>query len=100
MRVLLAGASGAIRRYLVPQLIAAKHDVIGITRTAGSLAGTGAREIVADVLDRPALLAALAGVKADAVVHQLTSLTKPPVTYKSMRETNRLRAEGTSTLIA
>lgn len=100
MRVVLAGASGAIGRYLVPQLIAAKHEVIGITRTPGSLAGTGAREIVADVLDRSSLLLALSGVRADAVVHQVTSLKKPPTTYKAMRETNRLRAEGTSSLLA
>ena len=100
MRVVLAGASGAIGRYLVPQLRAANHEVIGITRTAGSLAGSGAREVVADVLDRPTLLAALDGLKADAVIHQLTALSKAPATSRDMRETNRLRAEGTSTLIA
>src|SRR5664279_4266778 len=100
MKVLLAGASGAIGRYLVPQLIAAKHEVIGITRTPGSLDGTGAREVVADVLDREALLGAVEGIRADAVIHQLTSLKKAPSTSRAMRETNRLRAEGTSTLIA
>jgi nucleoside-diphosphate-sugar epimerase len=100
MRVLLAGASGAIGRYLVPQLLEAKHEVVGITRTAGSLAGTGAREVVADVLDRPAFLAALGGIKADVVVHQLTALSKAPARARDMRETNRLRTEGTSTLIA
>jgi nucleoside-diphosphate-sugar epimerase len=100
MRVLLAGASGAVGRYLVPQLIEAKHEVIGITRTPGSLAGTGAVEIVADVLDRPALFAALDGVKADAVIHQLTALSKSPATLRAMRPTNRLRTEGTSALIA
>lgn len=100
MRVLVAGASGAIGSYLVPLLIDAKHEVIGITRRPGSLAGTGAREIVADVLDRASLLAALDGIKADAVIHQLTSLSAAPRTYRGMRETNRLRAEGTSTLIA
>ncbi len=74
MRVLLAGASGAVGRYLVPQLIEAKHEVIGITRTPGSLASTGAREIVADLLDREALLSALAGTRADAVIHHGTAL--------------------------
>ena len=100
MRVVLAGASGAIGRLLVPRLIAAKHEVIGITRTPGSLASTGAREVVADVLHRDALLEALAGIKADAVIHQLTALRKAPSSMRDMRDTNRLRAEGTSTLIA
>ncbi|MDQ1543212.1 MAG: hypothetical protein QOK08_850 [Actinomycetota bacterium] len=100
MRVLVGGASGTIGKFLVPQLIAAGHEVIGITRTRGALAGTGAREIVADVLDRHALLAALRGVKADAVVHQLTALKKAPRTIHDMRATDRLRSEGTSTLVA
>ncbi|HEY3587617.1 MAG TPA: NAD-dependent epimerase/dehydratase family protein [Myxococcaceae bacterium] len=100
MRVLVAGASGAIGRFLVPQLLAAKHEVIGVTRRPGSVSSLGAEEVVADVLDRPALLAALDGVRADAVVHQLTSLGKAPARRRDMRETNRLRAEGTSTLIA
>jgi nucleoside-diphosphate-sugar epimerase len=100
MRVLLAGASGAIGHYLVPQLLEAGHEVIGITRRPGSLAGTGAIERVADVSSRPEFLAALDGIHADAVIHQLTALKKPPLTYRDMRETNRLRLEGTSNLIA
>src|ERR1700748_853387 len=100
MRVLLAGASGAIGHYLVHQLLEAKHELIGLARTPVSLSGTGVREIVADVLDRSALLGALDGVKADAVVHQLTALSKPPLSHKDMRMTNRLRTEGTSALIA
>jgi nucleoside-diphosphate-sugar epimerase len=100
MRVIVAGASGAIGRVLLPQLLAAKHEVFGITRRTGSLSGAGVREIVADVMDRPGLLAALIGVKADAVVHQLTALKKAPRSMADMRETNRLRSEGTSSLIA
>jgi nucleoside-diphosphate-sugar epimerase len=100
MRVLLAGASGAIGRHLVPHLIEAQHEVIGITRTPGSLANTGAREVVADVLDRAALLHALDGIGAAAVIHQTTALAKAPASLRDMRPTNRLRAEGTSNLIA
>jgi nucleoside-diphosphate-sugar epimerase len=100
MRVLLAGASGAIGHYLVPQLIEAGHEVIGITRRPGSLAATGATERVADISDRAAFLAALDGVHADAVIHQLTALKRPPLTHRDMAATNRLRTEGTSTLIA
>ncbi|MEJ1230215.1 MAG: NAD(P)-dependent oxidoreductase, partial [Galbitalea sp.] len=100
MHVLLAGASGAVGHHLVPQLIEAGHRVTGLTRRPGSLSGTGAEELVADVLDRAALMAALEGITADAVVHQLTALARSPVTYRDVRETNRLRAEGTSTLAA
>jgi nucleoside-diphosphate-sugar epimerase len=100
MRVLLAGASGAIGRPLIPLLLAARHEVIGLTRTPGSLVGTGATEIVVDALDRAALLEAVDGLKVGAVIHQLTALAKAPSSHRDMRATNRLRAEGTSSLIA
>lgn len=100
MRVLLAGASGAIGRHLVPQLIKAGHEVIGITRHAGALEGTGATELVADVSHRGEFLAAIEGVEAEGVIHELTSLGKAPLSVRHMSATNRLRSEGTSTLLA
>jgi uncharacterized protein YbjT (DUF2867 family) len=39
MKILLAGASGAIGRRLVPLLVASGHDVAATTRTAGKLDG-------------------------------------------------------------
>jgi nucleoside-diphosphate-sugar epimerase len=100
MRVLLGGASGAIGRQLVPLLLNAGHTVIGLTRTPGSVAATGAKEVVVDILDRDALLAAVADIKADAVMHQATALRKTPASFRDMRATNRLRTEGTSALLA
>ena len=100
MRVLLAGATGAIGTRLVPQLIAAGHEVVGLTRRRGALDGTGAEEIVADLLDRQAVLTVVAGQHFDAVIHQATDLGRPPLIYSHMLATNRLRSEGTSTLIA
>jgi len=100
MRVLLAGATGAIGRNLVPQLVAAGHHVIGITRKSGALDGTGASELVADVRKRSEFLAEVRDVEFDAVINQMSSLARTPLTYSDMRETNRLRSEGTSTMIA
>ncbi|MEJ3404796.1 NAD(P)-dependent oxidoreductase [Rathayibacter sp. YIM 133350] len=102
MRVLLAGASGALGRQLAPQLLAAGHGVLGITRSperAERLRSMGADAVVADVLDRDALLASLTGQRADAVMHQLTALSKPPLFYGSMTATNVLREKGTAHLI-
>ncbi|MFF2188012.1 NAD-dependent epimerase/dehydratase family protein [Streptomyces sp. NPDC058155] len=101
MNVLLAGASGTLGRFLVPQLIAAGHDVIGVTRGAGAerLKRAGATVVVADVLDRGALLAAVDGLAADAVIHELTALTKAPARHGDMEPTNRLRVEGTRNLL-
>ena len=102
MRVLLAGASGTLGRALVPQLLAAGHEVLGITRSKASaerLRARGADAVVADVLDRDALLARLEGQRADAVMNQLTALATPPLRYESMRRTNQLRDTGTAHLI-
>lgn len=100
MRVFLAGASGVFGRELVPQLIAAGHEVIGLTRTPGALAGTGAEEFVADLGDRAGFLAAASVLRFDAVIHEATALRRPPARFADMVETNRLRSEGTNTLVA
>jgi nucleoside-diphosphate-sugar epimerase len=77
MRVFLAGASGAIGRSLVPQLVAAGHDVTGTTRSeqrAEAIRAAGGRAAVCDVLDANALRAAVAEAAADVVVDELTAL--------------------------
>ena len=102
MKILIAGATGAIGTPLTRALLATGHEVVGITRSpegSRKLRSAGMRAIVADAMDRPALLAALNGVSADAVVHELTALTKPPVRHRDMRQTNRLRTEGTRNLL-
>jgi nucleoside-diphosphate-sugar epimerase len=84
----------------IPLLLDSGHEVIGLTRTPGALAGTGAEEIVADLTDRAAFLRLTSGLKADAVIHHATALRRPPRRPRDMVATNRLRTEGTSTLIA
>ena len=102
MRVLLAGASGAVGTPLSRQLIAAGHQVVGITRSqanAERLRTAGAEAVVADVMDRENLLAAVRDVRADAVVHQLTSLRTTKM-REAMQGTNALRTTGTAHLLA
>ena len=103
MKVLLAGASGAIGVPLTRQLIAHGHQVLGLTRGqagAAALAGLGARPVLADALDREGLLRAVDGLEADAVINELTALKKPPTRHSGMAPTNRLRIEGTANLLA
>jgi len=103
MKVLLAGATGAIGIPLTRQLLAHDHRVLGLTRdpsAAGRLAALGARPVVADALDRDGLLRALDGLAADAVIHELTALRKLPLRHRGMAMTNRLRTEGTANLLA
>ncbi len=103
MRVFVAGASGAIGRCLVPQLLEAGHEVIGMTRSEGAaqqIRTRGAAAIVCDVFDRTRLRSALHDAAPDVVVHQLTALPKDYDIRKIDYEpTNRLRTEGTRNLI-
>lgn len=103
MKVLLAGASGAIGIPLIRQLHEAGHQVLAIHRApagAAALKSAGVTPIQVDVLDRPALLAAVRGQRADAVIAELTALKKPPTLHRDMAATNRLRTEGTANLLA
>jgi nucleoside-diphosphate-sugar epimerase len=106
MRVFLAGASGAIGRRLVPLLIAAGHDVTGITRSAEAarkLEAAGVHPAIVDVYDAVALRDAAVAARPEAVIHQLTDLPQNydakelPAAYP---RNARVRVEGTRNLIA
>ncbi|MFI9561560.1 NAD-dependent epimerase/dehydratase family protein [Nonomuraea endophytica] len=99
MRIILAGAGGAIGIPLTGALIHAGHEVIALSRTADN-APAGTEPLVADALNHEGLLRAAAGMRADAVIHQLTALKKAPMRHRDMAATNRLRVEGTANLIA
>jgi 2-alkyl-3-oxoalkanoate reductase len=106
MRVFVAGATGALGRQLVPELVAAGHEVVGMTRTAAkqeALRAMGARPVVADALDPDAVARVVAEAEPEVIVHQLTALSgrldlRRPDRFFAM--TNRLRTEGTDYLLA
>jgi nucleoside-diphosphate-sugar epimerase len=105
MRVFVAGASGAIGRPLVRQLVAAGHAVTGTTRRedrAEEIRAAGAEAAVCDALDGPALEAAVRRAEPEAVVHLLTALPSR-IGYRDrdpLGPTNRIRREGTRNLLA
>ncbi len=104
MRVFVAGASGAIGRPLVRQLLAAGHEVTGMTRRqerAEEIRAAGAEAVVCDVFDAEALGAAVAAARPEVVLHALTALP-PKFDPRSdyLAATNRIRSEGTRNLLA
>ncbi|MFF3842957.1 NAD-dependent epimerase/dehydratase family protein [Streptomyces sp. NPDC001930] len=86
MRVLVAGATGAVGRQLVPRLEAVGHEVVGLSRRGPN---------PVDVLDAGAVRRAVAEAAPDAVVHQLTDLGAADGAAN-----NRVRVEGTRNLVA
>jgi nucleoside-diphosphate-sugar epimerase len=101
MRVFVAGASGVIGVRLVPLLVAAGHEVAGMTRSSGKLErlrDLGAEPVVCDAFDADGLREVVVAFQPDAVVNELTDLPDQPV---ATNEANaRMRREGTRNLLA
>jgi nucleoside-diphosphate-sugar epimerase len=105
MRVLIAGATGAMGTQLVPRLVGAGHEVFAMVRSESSGARAselGAEPVLADALDRAAVEAALRQAAPEVVVHQLTAIGNVDTRHfdRSFAATNRLRIEGTDNLLA
>jgi nucleoside-diphosphate-sugar epimerase len=104
MKVFVAGASGVIGRPTVRRLVAAGHEVVGMTRReerAGEIREAGAEAIVCDVFDGEALGEAVVAARPEVVLHALTALPskfKPKSNY--LAATNEVRTEGTRNLVA
>jgi len=106
MKIFVAGATGAIGRPLLDQLLARGHDVIALTRSperAQSLVAEGIEPEIADVFDADSVKAAIARAQPEVVIEQLTAL---PRTYsrESMSAAaplnTRIRLEGGANVLA
>jgi nucleoside-diphosphate-sugar epimerase len=106
MRVFVAGSTGAVGKFLLPDLANDGHEVVALVRTAqkgAEVEALGAKTAVADPLDKEALTAAIRKAEPEVIVHQLTALARVGNFKKfdqEMELTNRLRTEVTDTLLA
>jgi NAD(P)H-binding len=104
MRIFLAGASGVIGIRLLALLVAAGHQVAGMTRTPTKIAeleALGAEPVLCDVYDAKALRTAVVRFRPDAVMHQLTDLPDDAANIPELAARNdRMRREGTRNLLA
>jgi len=102
LKVLVAGATGAVGLSLIPALLARDHNVAGLARNPGAVEPLGALPIQADALDRETVIRCVKDFRPDAVIHQLTALpsTMDLVRFdRTFEQTNRLRTEGTDILL-
>ncbi len=105
MKVFVAGATGAMGKQLVPQLVAAGHEVIALTRSdskRAALSELGATPVVADALDPERVAEAVGSAGPDAIIHELTSISGMDLRHfdRDFALTNRLRTEGTDNLLS
>lgn len=102
MKVFITGATGVMGRSAVTALLAAGHDVLGLSRSGGSaeqIEGMGATPVAGGLFDPDGLVSAFAG--CEAVCNMATHV---PVGYAALRPgawrvSDRIRAEG-SRLVA
>lgn len=106
MRVLVAGATGVIGRQLVPQLVAAGHQVSATTRSPAKvemLRAAGAQPLVLDGLDGAAVGQAVAQVAPEVIVHEMTAIPAQ-INFRKFEQTfgatNKLRTAGLDNLLA
>jgi nucleoside-diphosphate-sugar epimerase len=106
MKVFVAGASGAIGRPAVRQLVAAGHEVTGMTRREErmeEIRAAGATPVQCNVFSVDDLDDALHQAQPEVVVHLLTAIP-PRMSFRArespLAATNRLRSEGTRNLVA
>lgn len=106
MKILIAGATGAVGARLLPLLVERGHEVAGLSRTprsADAIAAAGALPFTANAFDRSDVIAVAEAFAPEVVVNQLTALGAEPDTRKfdqAFALTNRLRTEGGQNLIA
>ena len=106
MKVLVAGATGAIGRPLIRGLKHHGHSVFALARSAEStrtLAEMAAEALIGDALDAAAVRAAIARVRPGAVINELTSLPRhyTPAEMKAVAQRDsRVRREGNVNLLA
>ena len=106
MRILIAGATGAIGRPLVRCLKEHRHTVFALTRSpqsARAVGELGAEPVTADALDPASVKAAVARVRPDAIINELTSLPRryTAAEMKAAAERDyKVRTEGNANLLA
>src|SRR6266851_3210435 len=105
MRVFVAGATGAMGKQLVPRLVAAGHEVVGMTRSESKralLRELGAEPVMADALEPDQVAEAIARARPEVIVHQLTAIGSLDLRHfdRDFALTNRLRIEGTDYLLS
>ena len=106
MKVLIAGATGAIGKSLLSCLGDAGHQLFALLRSpqaAGTIEAKGAHAAVADALDAASVLEVIQHIKPDVIMNELTSLPKH-YTPEEMKATaardKEVRVKGNANLLA
>ncbi|GAB1780123.1 NAD(P)-dependent oxidoreductase [Priestia megaterium] len=97
MRIIVAGGTGVIGRFMLPKLVKDGHEVFAMTKDSKAnkfLKEVGVTPVQADALNSEAVLAAFQKVQPEVVIHQLTSLGSV-----NLEDNAKIRVVGTRNLV-
>jgi nucleoside-diphosphate-sugar epimerase len=106
MKVFVAGGTGAVGKFLVPQLLENRDEVVAFVRDARkakAIEALGAKVILGDAINKEELTAAIRSAEPEVIIHQLTALAGMGNFKKFDEEfglTNHFRTEVTDTMLA
>jgi nucleoside-diphosphate-sugar epimerase len=107
MKIFVAGSTGAIGKYLIPQLIEAKHQVVALVRThqkGKEVETLGAEVSLANALNDKELTEAIKKVKPEVIIHELTALAHFTGNFRRLDKeftlTNHFRTKTTDVMLA
>lgn len=106
MKIFITGGTGTIGKSLLPLLTEKKHEVVALVRSVKKIKEveeTGAKAIIADVLNKKELTSIIKKVEPEVIINQLTALSNIGGSFKNFDKvfelTNRFRTEVNDTLL-
>jgi 2-alkyl-3-oxoalkanoate reductase len=103
MRVFVAGASGAVGKPTVRELVARRHEVVAMTSTEEKLPileELGASAVVGDVLDARAIVELVRAAEPDGVINLASKWSIYPTRTSQLGPPNETRARGARNMVA
>jgi nucleoside-diphosphate-sugar epimerase len=103
VRVFVAGASGALGRPTVRELVARGHEVVAMTATGSkraTLEELGASAVVGDVFDAGAMVKLVRSAEPEGVVNLASKWSVNPTRLSQLTPANRIRVQGARNMVA
>jgi nucleoside-diphosphate-sugar epimerase len=103
VKVFVAGASGALGRPLVRELIERGHEVVAMASSESKLPALedlGASAVVGDVFDAPAMVELVRSVEPEGVVNVASKWSGNPARVSQVAPANAIREQGARNMVA
>jgi nucleoside-diphosphate-sugar epimerase len=103
VKVFVAGATGAVGKPIVRELIERGHDVVGLTSSESKrslLEELGASAVVGDVFDAQAMTELVRAAEPEGVVNVASKWSVNPTRLSQVTPANEIRKQGARNMVA